>query len=338
MEGGQLKKALIYGINGQDGSYLAELLLAYGYEVHGVIRKTSSFNTKRIDHIFDQLHLHYGDITDASHVNALIHKLQPDEVYNLAAQSQVKVSFELPHYTSQVVAIGCLNLLEAIKNYCPSAKFYQAGSSEMFGNSKDIPQNELTPFNPQSPYAVAKVFAHQMVKNYRDAYKLFAVNGILFNHESARRGETFVTRKIALGIRDIHRGIKETLVLGNLDAYRDWGHAKDYVIAIHMMLQNSKPIDYVVATGMTYSVRDFVTKAFEWMGIELEWVGTGVNEIGRSKDSLITYVEIDKKYFRPTEVDLLCGDASKIHKELNWKPRYGLDYIIKDMMTKGWDD
>ena len=327
-----LKTALIYGINGQDGSYLAELLLAKGYFVHGIIRKASTFNTQRIDHLRGKIQLHYGDVTDAlSVVNSII-QIKPDEVYNLSAQSQVKVSFELPNLTAQVDAIGCLNLLEAIRLYHKDCKFYQAGSSEMFGKVLENPQKETTPFNPQSPYAISKVFAHQLVVNYREAYGLFAVNGILFNHESPRRGETFVTRKITKGIAEILKEKLTHLTLGNLNAMRDWGHSKDYVNAIYLMMQNTKPVDYVVATGQMISVREFLIKAFKYVNIDLEFMNTGINEVGFDDVTLKTLVKINAKYYRPTEVDLLLGDSSKIRKELGWLPTYGIDDIINEMM------
>jgi len=328
-----LKTALIYGINGQDGSYLSELLLEKGYEVHGIIRKSSTFNTQRIDHLRGKLHLHYGDVTDAlSVVNSII-QIKPDEVYNLSAQSQVKVSFELPNLTAQVDAIGCLNLLEAIRLYHKDCKFYQAGSSEMFGKVLETPQKESTPFNPQSPYAISKVFAHQLLVNYREAYGLFAVNGILFNHESPRRGETFVTRKITKGIADIMKEKLTHLTLGNLNAMRDWGHSKDYVNAIYLMMQNTKPVDYVVATGQMISVKEFLVKAFKYVGIELEFMNSGINEVAFDDITLKTLVKVDAKYYRPTEVDLLLGDSSKIRKELGWMPTYSIDDIITEMMN-----
>jgi len=328
----QLKKALIFGITGQDGSYLAELLLEKGYEVHGVIRKASAFNTQRIDHIYEQLHLHYGDVTDAMSVMDVILEVNPDELYNLSAQSQVLVSFVLPCYTSQVDAIGCLNILETLRKYSPHTKFYQASSSEMFGKVLETPQKETTPFNPVSPYAVAKVFAHQMVKNYREAYGLYAVSGILFNHESPRRGETFVTRKITKGLVDMYFGKLDFLTLGNLNSKRDWGHSKDYVNAMWLMLQNDKPKDYVVSSGVTISVREFLLKCFDYFSIRLEWQNDGINEIAIDEISLRKRVQTSHRYYRPNEVDLLLGDSTLIRNELGWHPYYDIDMLIEDMI------
>lgn len=303
-----MKKALITGITGQDGSYLAELLLSKGYEVHGVIRRSSSFNTARIDHIFDKLKLHYGDVTDASSTASLIYDIAPSEVYNLAAQSHVRTSFDIPVYTAQATAIGALNILEALKNSC--SRFYQASSSELYGGTSSEPLNEKSPFYPRSPYAVAKEFAYSMTVNYREAYGMHASNGILFNHESPRRGETFVTRKIVKAACRIFHGLQKKLVLGNLDAKRDWGFAGDYVEAMWLMLQQEKADDYVIATGETYSVRDFLDAAFGYL--DLDWK---------------KYVEIDERFLRPTEVDVLLGDASKAKRVLGWEPKvkfYGL--------------
>lgn len=316
------KVALVTGITGQDGSYLAELLLEKGYEVHGVIRRSSSFNTKRIDHLYQDPHeknaklkLHYGDLSDASFCHRIIEKINPLEIYNLGAQSHVKVSFEMPEYTGDVVGLGTLRLLEAIRDVRPNTKFYQAGSSEMYGLVQEIPQRESTPFYPRSPYAAAKVYAHWVTVNYREAYNLFACNGILFNHESPRRGETFVTRKITRAVAAIKLGFQEKLFLGNLDAKRDWGYAKDYVEAMWLMLQQAKPDDYVVSTGETHTVREFAELAFGHVDLDYK-----------------KYVEIDPKYFRPTEVDLLIGDSSKAQKVLNWKPRVKFNELIKIMV------
>lgn len=316
------KTALITGITGQDGSYLADLLLDKGYEVHGIVRRASTFNTSRIDHIYSDpfkpttdLHLHYGDLGDASSLNRIIEKVAPDEIYNLAAQSHVKVSFEIPEFTGDVTAIGALRLLEAIRETEVPARYYQAGSSEMFGLVQAVPQNEKTPFYPRSPYAAAKVYAHWIVVNYREAYDLHACNGILFNHESPRRGETFVTRKITRAVARIKHGQQDKLMLGNLDAKRDWGFAGDYVEAMWMMLQADKPDDFVVATGETHTVRDFVARAFE--RVDLDWE---------------QYVGIDERYFRPTEVDLLIGDPSHAEEVLGWKPKVTFEGLV-DMMV-----
>lgn len=325
-------KALIFGITGQDGSYLAELLLSKGYEVHGVIRKASMFNTQRIDHIYDQLHLHYGDVTDAINVIDLVFQIQADEIYNLSAQSQVMVSFIMPTYTSQVDAIGCLNILEAIRKYSPHSRFYQAGSSEMFGKVLETPQKETTPFNPVSPYATSKVFSHHMVCNYRTAYGLFAVNGILFNHESPRRGETFVTRKITKGLVDMYFGKLDFLTLGNLNSMRDWGHSKDYVKAMWLMLQQETPKDYVVATGNAISVREFLIKCFDYFSIKLEWIGSGMNEKAIDTISLKERVIVSSHYYRPNEVEFLLGDSSLIRQELGWSASYDIDMLIEDMI------
>jgi GDPmannose 4,6-dehydratase len=320
-----MKCALITGITGQDGSYLAELLLAKGYDVHGIIRRSSTFNTDRIDHLYHdphdsgaKLHLHYGDLTDGTAMRRVLEKVQPGEVYNLGAQSHVKVSFEEPEYTADTDGLGTLRLLESIRDYVDRCKadvrFYQAGSSEMFGATAP-PQNESTPFYPRSPYAVAKVAAHWFGINYREAYGMYVCNGILFNHESPRRGETFVTRKITRAVGRIREGLQDTLYLGNMDAKRDWGFAGDYVEAMWMMLQQDKPDDYVVATGESYSVEQFVQAAFAEAGLSWE-----------------DHVKIDPRYFRPTEVDALCGDASKARKALGWKPRVGFDQLVKMMV------
>ncbi|OGT42623.1 MAG: GDP-mannose 4,6-dehydratase [Gammaproteobacteria bacterium RIFCSPHIGHO2_12_FULL_40_19] len=321
-----MKKALIIGITGQDGSYLAELLLEKGYEVHGIIRRSSSFNTGRIIHIFQDLHeenvrmkLHYGDLADPSGLEKLIDMIQPDEIYNLGAQSHVRVSFDLPNYTADIVGNGTLRLLEAIKNVgaVKHIRFYQASSSEMYGKVVEVPQSEATPFYPRSPYACAKVFSYWITVNYRESYGLHASNGILFNHESPRRGETFVTRKITMGIAQILAGKQKKLYLGNLDAKRDWGYAKDYVEAMWMMLQQPSGDDYVVATGETWSVKDFLYRAFNHVGLNWE-----------------DYVEIDPRYFRPAEVDLLIGDPAKANNTLGWKPKTSFDDLVKLMVQE----
>jgi GDPmannose 4,6-dehydratase len=315
-----MKKALITGITGQDGSYLAEFLLGKGYEVHGLIRRSSTFNTDRIDHLYKDFHdpdarvyLYYGDLSVSGHLTDLLNTIRPDEVYHLGAQSHVRVSFDMPEYTGDVTGLGTLRILEAIRKTGVNAKFYQASSSEMFGAAPP-PQNELTPFQPQSPYAAAKVYSYYIVKNYRDAYKLFACNGILFNHESPRRGETFVTRKVTRAATQIKLGMRDRLYLGNLNAKRDWGYSGDYVEAMWLMLQQETPDDYVIATGETHSVREFVEKVFDKLGLDYN-----------------QYVVIDPKYFRPTEVDVLLGDATKARKALGWKPRVSFDQLI-DMM------
>lgn len=333
-----MKKALITGITGQDGSYLAELLLAKGYEVHGVVRRTSNFNTQRIDHIYQDphsnhqnLHLHYGDLSDTSVISNLVESISPDEIYNLAAQSHVKVSFELPEYTGNVVGLGTLRMLEAIRRFNPKIKFYQASSSEMFGKVVETPQTETTPFHPRSPYGVAKVYAHWITVNYRESYNLFACSGILFNHESPRRGKTFVTRKVTRGLARIKLGIDETLYLGNLDAKRDWGFAGDYVEAMYLMLQQERAEDYVISTGQTHSAREFVEKAARHFGFTIEWQGTGLDEVGIDKHTGKELIKIDAKYFRPAEVDLLLGSSEKAKKELNWQPKTTFDQLITMM-------
>ncbi len=334
------KTALIFGITGQDGSYLAELLISKGYIVHGVKRRSSSFNTSRVDHIYQDPYeknknflLHYGDVTDAISVSTLIKKIKPNEIYNLAAQSHVSVSFEVPEYTANADAIGALRILEAIKfhGFEKITKFYQAGTSEMFGKVQEIPQNEDTTFYPRSPYGVAKVYAHWITVNYREAYKIFACNGILFNHESPRRGETFVTRKIVIALCKIKLGLQKKLFLGNLDAKRDWGHAKDYVEAMWKMLQTKKPSDYVIATGKQYSVKEFVNLTLNELKIKYSWKGKGINskcfdEKGRC------IIECDKEYFRPLEVDTLLGNSRKALKELKWKPKIHIRQLVKEMV------
>lgn len=335
------KKALIFGITGQDGAYLTELLLSKNYEVHGVKRRSSSPNTGRIDPYYQneqvadrQFFLHYGDISDSLSVMNLIQSIQPDEIYNLAAQSHVKVSFELPEYTAQVDALGTLHILEAIRllNLIGKTKFYQASTSELFGLVQEIPQTEKTPFYPRSPYGVAKLYGYWITVNYREAYGLFGCNGILFNHESPFRGETFITRKITLAACRHYLGLQDVLYLGNLDAKRDWGYAKDYVEAMWLMLQQDKPEDFVIATGETHSVREFVELTFKELGIEIEWQGQGENEYGINKKTGQTVVKVDPRYFRPTEVDLLLGKATKAEKILNWRPKTSFKELIKIMV------
>ena len=334
------KKALIFGITGQDGSYLAEFLLKKGYIVHGVKRRSSSFNTERIDHIYQDPHvknrkfiLHYGDVTDSLSVSTIIKNIRPDEIYNLAAQSHVAVSFEVPEYTANADAIGALRILEAIKfhGFEKITKFYQAGTSEMYGKVKQVPQTEKTPFYPRSPYGVAKVYAHWITINYREAYKIFACNGILFNHESPVRGETFVTRKIIIALCKIKLGQQKKLYLGNLNAKRDWGHAKDYVIAMWKILQNKKPDDFVIATGKQYSVKEFINLSLKELGIKHKWIGNGIKtKCYDEKGNCI--VSCKKEYFRPLEVDTLLGDASKAKKQLNWKPKTNIKKLVKEMI------
>ncbi|MBU0671383.1 GDP-mannose 4,6-dehydratase [Patescibacteria group bacterium] len=336
-----MKKALITGITGQDGSYLAELLLEKGYEVHGIIRRASTFNTGRIDHLYKDPHtggvkffLHYGDLSDSSSLRNILFDVEPDEVYNLGAQSHVRVSFDLPEYTCDIVALGTVKLLDAIKEYKKqnnNVKFYQASSSEMFGKVQEVPQSEKTPFYPRSPYACAKVFAYWITVNYREGYDLFACNGILFNHESPRRGETFVTRKITRGLARIKEGIDEKLYLGNLDAKRDWGYAKDYVEGMWLMLQQDEPDDYVLCTGETHSVREFVEEVCKILDIDIEWKGKGMDEKGIDKKTGNIIIEIDKNYFRPTEVELLIGDGTKAKKQLNWEPKVSFKELAKIM-------
>jgi GDPmannose 4,6-dehydratase len=334
------KKALIFGITGQDGSYLAEFLLKKNYIVYGVKRRSSSLNTGRIDHLYQGPHeknrkfiLHYGDVTDALSVSSLIKNIKPDEIYNLAAQSHVAVSFEVPEYTANADAIGALRILEGIKFHGleKRTKFYQAGTSEMFGKVMEIPQTEKTPFYPRSPYGVAKVYAHWITVNYRESYKIFACNGILFNHESPVRGETFVTKKIVAGLSKIKLGKQKKLFLGNLDAKRDWGHAKDYVEAMWKMLQRKEPQDYVIATGKQYSVKDFVNLVLKELDIKYYWKGKGINsKCFDEKNNVI--VECDKAYYRPLEVDTLLGNSKKARKELNWKPKYKINDLVKEMV------
>src|SRR6202046_1982666 len=333
---------MITGATGQDGAYLAEFLLAKGYAVHGIKRRSSSFNTARVDHLYHDLHekglpfrLHYGDVTDATNLIRLVQEIQPTEIYNLAAQSHVQVSFETPEYTANADALGPLRLLEALRILGRERKtrFYQASTSELFGNAAEMPQRETTPFHPRSPYGVAKLYGYWITVNYRAAYGMFASNGILFNHESPIRGETFVTRKITRAVARIETGLEETLYLGNLDAKRDWGHAKDYVVGMHQILQADQPDDFVLATGETRSVREFVELALAEVGRSIEWRGKGVEETGIDKKSGKTLVRIDPQYFRPTEVDLLIGDASKAHKKLGWKPKTSFAELVKQMVA-----
>ncbi len=330
------KIALIFGVTGQDGSYLTEFLLKKKYEVHGVKRKSSSLNTERIDHIYGNrenlFHLHYGDLTDPISINRLINLLKPDEIYNLAAQSHVAVSFIIPNYTANVDALGCLNILEAIKSLglVKKTKYYQAGTSEMFGKVVEIPQTEKTSFYPRSPYGVSKVFSHWMTINYRESYNMFACNGILFNHESPRRGETFVTRKITLGLAKIKLGLQKKLILGNIHAKRDWGHAKDYVKAQWLILQQKKPDDYVIATGKQYSVKYFVNLVAKELNIKIKWKGKGINEKGYDENGKVI-IECKKKYFRPSEVDTLLGNPSKAKRLLKWKPKITIEELAKEM-------
>ena len=336
-----MKKALITGITGQDGSYLAEFLLGKGYEVHGIKRRTSLFNTERIDHLYKDpnekktnFYLHYGDMTDGSSLTNIIQKILPEEIYNLAAQSHVAVSFEQPEYTANSDAIGCLRVLEAIRflNLTKKTKFYQASTSELYGLVQETPQNEKTPFYPRSPYGVSKLFAYWMTINYREAYGIHASNGILFNHESPVRGETFVTRKITRALARIKIGLQDTLLLGNLDAKRDWGHAQDYAEAQWLILQNSKPDDFVIATGKQHSVREFINCAAKFLDMKITWSGKGINEVGIYDNRQI--IKIDPKYFRPTEVDSLIGDSSKAKKILGWTAKISFEEMVKEMSIK----
>jgi GDPmannose 4,6-dehydratase len=344
-----LKKALITGVTGQDGAYLAESLLDKGYEVHGLKRRSSLFNTQRIDHIYENhhvphkdFHLHYGDLTDSTNLIRIIQEVKPDEVYNLAAMSHVHVSFETPEYTANADGIGALRILEAIRllNLSKKTRYYQASTSELYGLVQQVPQSESTPFYPRSPYAVAKLYAYWITINYREAYNIYACNGILFNHESPIRGETFVTRKITRGVAKIILGLQDKLFLGNLDSRRDWGHAKDYVEAMWLMLQQENPEDYVVATGITTSIREFVKMAFCEVGVRLEFKGEGTNEVGIIVDTGDNrkirigqeVVKIDPRYYRPTEVDLLIGDSSKARNKLGWRPNYTLSSLVKEMI------
>jgi len=328
-------RALITGITGQDGSYLAELLLEKGYEVHGIVRRSSLINTHRIDHIYDRIKLHYGDLTDAGNLISLIQSIKPDEVYNLGAMSHVKVSFEMPDYVGQVDALGTLRLLEAIRLLDHPCKFYQASTSELYGLVQEVPQRETTPFYPRSPYGVAKLYAYWITRNYREAYGIHASNGILFNHESPRRGETFVTRKITRGLSQISCGLQDVLELGNLDAQRDWGHAKDYVRGMWMIAQHETPDDFVLATGEMRSVREFVNEASGYFGLKIEWQGEGLDEIGVDKYSGKTVVKVNPKYYRPTEVEQLLGDSSKAKDVLGWEPEISFKELVEDMCIYG---
>ena len=331
------KVALITGITGQDGSYLAELLLKKGYEVHGIVRRASLINTHRIDHIFEKIKLHYGDLTDSTNVVRVIQKVKPDEIYNLGAQSHVKVSFEMPEYTGQVDGLGTIRILEAVRllDMEDKVRIYQASTSEMFGKVREIPQTESTPFHPRSPYGCAKVYAYWATKNYREAYDMYACSGILFNHESPRRGETFVTRKIVQALDKISRGEQNVLSLGNLNAKRDWGHAKDYVEAMWLMLQQDKAEDYVIALNEQHSVREFVEMAAPYFGYDIEWFGEGEDEIGVDKKTKKTIVRVDSKYYRPSEVDTLLGDSTKARKELGWNPKISFKDLVEDMCKNG---
>jgi GDPmannose 4,6-dehydratase len=331
------KVALLSGVTGQDGSFLAELLLEKGYEVHGIVRRSSLINTHRIDHIYPRLHLHYGDLTDSSNLIRIMRETRPDEVYNLGAQSHVHVSFEMPEYTAQVDAVGTLRMLEAIRllGLEKYTRFYQASTSELYGLVQETPQTEKTPFYPRSPYGVAKIYGFWIVKNYREAYGMHASSGILFNHESPRRGETFVTRKIVRGLSQISSGNQDCLYLGNLNAKRDWGHAKDFVEAMWLMLQQDKPDDYVIATGEQYSVRDFVEEAAPYFGMNIEWHGEGLKEVGIDKGTKREIIRVDPRYFRPSEVDSLLGDASKAKKVLGWKPKHTFKQLVEDMCIHG---
>ena len=328
-----MKVALITGITGQDGSYLAELLLEKGYEVHGIVRRASLINTHRIDHIYSKIKLHYGDLTDATNIIGVIKKVHPDEIYNLGAQSHVKVSFETPEYTGNTDGLGTLRVLEAVRllGMEDKVRIYQASTSEMFGEVQEVPQTETTPFYPRSPYGCAKVYGYWITKNYRDAYNMYACTGILFNHESPRRGETFVTRKITRGLKAISEGKQTVLYLGNLDAKRDWGHAKDYVRAMWLMLQQDAPEDYVIATGEQHSVREFIERCAPFYGFELEWHGSGDDEIAMDKNTKKTIISVHSKYYRPTEVETLLGDSSKAKEQLGWEPEISFRELVEDM-------
>ncbi len=335
-----MKKALITGITGQDGSYLAEMLLEKGYEVHGIIRKASDFNTRRIDHLYKdphlmntQMFLHYGDLSDSSNLFQLLTKIKPDEIYHVGAQSHVRVSFDIPEYTANVTGLSTARILEAMRQLNLNSKFYQASSSEMFGKVTETPQRETTPFYPRSPYGCAKVYAYWITKNYRESYDMFACNGILFNHESERRGETFVTKKITRAMARISLGLQDALYLGNLDAKRDWGYAKDYVEAMWMMLQQSEPEDYVIATGETHSVREFVEETAKRLGFDIVWEGIGLEEKGIDKKTNRTIIKIDPRYYRPAEIDLLLGDPSKAKGKLGWQPKVTFQQLIDIMIN-----
>ena len=328
-----MKTALITGITGQDGSYLAELLLEKGYEVHGIVRRCSLINTHRIDHIYEQLHLHYGDLADSSNIIRVIKQVKPDEIYNLGAQSHVKVSFEMPEFTGQVDGLGTLRVLEAVRllGMEDKVRIYQASTSELYGLIQEVPQTETTPFYPRSPYGVAKLYGFWIIKNYRESYGLHASSGILFNHESPRRGETFVTRKITRGLKAISEGRQNVLELGNLNAKRDWGHARDYAEAMWLVLQQDEPDDYVIATGIEYSVKQFVEASAPYFGFDIEWFGEGMDEIGMDKNTKKTIVSVNEKYFRPAEVERLLGDAIKAKKVLGWEPKTSFKELVKEM-------
>jgi len=332
-----MKKALITGITGQDGSYLAELLLEKGYEVHGIIRRSSSINTARIDHIYQNIKLHYGDLTDSTNIVRVIQLVQPDEIYNLGAQSHVKVSFEMPEYTADVDAVGTLRILEAVRllGMEDRVRIYQASTSELYGLVQETPQKETTPFYPRSPYGVAKLYGYWIVKNYREAYGMYACSGILFNHESPRRGETFVTRKITQALSKISVGLQDCLYLGNLNARRDWGHAKDFVEAMWLMLQQDEPEDFVIATGVQYSVKDFVEEAAPYFGMNIVWLNEGLDTVGYDRNSKKTVIRVDPKYFRPAEVETLLGDASKAKEKMGWEPKTSFKQLVEDMCIYG---
>ena len=332
-----MKVALITGITGQDGSYLAELLLENGYEVHGIIRRSSLINTDRIDHIYDKINLHYGDLTDSTNLVRVIQQVSPDEIYNLGAQSHVKVSFDMPEYTGMVDGLGTLRVLEAVRllGMEKKTRIYQASTSELYGLVQEVPQSETTPFYPRSPYGVAKLYGFWIVKNYRESYGLHASSGILFNHESPRRGETFVTRKITQALSKISVGLQDCLYLGNLNAKRDWGHAKDYARAMWLMLQQEEPDDYVIATGVQYSVREFVEEAAPYFGMKIAWEGEGLNEVGIDKLTKKTVIQVNPKYFRPAEVDTLLGDATKAREKLGWEPNISFKQLVEDMCIYG---
>jgi GDPmannose 4,6-dehydratase len=332
-----MKVALITGITGQDGSYLTELLLQKGYEVHGIVRRASLINTDRIDHVYDSITLHYGDLTDSTNLVRVIQQVQPDEIYNLGAQSHVKVSFEMPEYTGMVDGLGTLRILEAVRllGMEKKTRIYQASTSEMYGKVQEIPQSETTPFYPRSPYGVAKVYGYWIVKNYRESYGLHASSGILFNHESPRRGETFVTRKITRGLSRISTGKQDVLYLGNLNAKRDWGHAKDFVEAMWLMLQQDEPDDYVIATGKQYSVKEFVEAAAPYFGMNIVWRYGGVDEVGVDKSTGRAVIKVDPKYFRPAEVETLLGDPTKARKNLGWEPKISFEQLVEDMCVYG---
>ena len=331
------KVALITGITGQDGSYLAELLLELKYEVHGIVRRSSLINTHRIDKIYNDIHLHYGDLTDATNMISVIQKIQPDEIYNLGAQSHVKVSFELPEYTGQVDGLGTLRVLEAVRllGMEKKTRIYQASTSELYGLVQETPQTETTPFYPRSPYGVAKLYGYWIIKNYREAYNMHCSSGILFNHESPRRGETFVTRKITQGLSRISVGLQDCLYLGNLDAKRDWGHAKDFVEAMYLMLQQDKPDDYVIATGEQHSVREFVEEAAPIFGMKIEWMGEGLDEVGYDWNTKRTVIRVKERYFRPAEVESLLGDPTKAKEKLGWEQTTTFKQLVEDMCIYG---